>query len=302
MIEHTIGRLDGGRTVKSRKQILKDLDDAIDRMDTAAIDAALLEVPREISPEDPALFAARILKLNKEKNSMKYSRRPLKFALVAAVILVMGVTAYAAVTGRLFAFGQGDKYVTIRSNEEMTEQEALDMAAEAAEAPEPTSEEKAAANAEVDTREQSFASVEEAEAGMDMLIPLPEKLPEMTLESAEGQTVAWGEGAESRTVWLNYSDSAGRMFGLTVSREITPPGAPVTHYSENDMDEGSLGAYTSKTGVKYDTLTESDETGEKTAHIAVAQAGEYEYALVFAGFEEAERQQILDSVDLSEYK
>ncbi len=296
--------------MNSKDQILKELDAAIEARDMSAVENGLHELGSgesgpSVMPEDPKLFAAKIIKLNEEKNTMKYSRKHIRAAIVAAAVLLMGVTAYAAVTGSLFTFGSGDRYVTVRSNDEMTEQEARDMAKESAEreAAREAGEAEDDANVITDVPEQSFGSVEEAEAGMDMVIPMPANMPDMKLESATGQTIEWGDGSELRSVWLTYADDAGRLFGVTVTRDIIPEGAAdSTRYSESDMDEGSLGSYLSKTGVTYNTLTESDETGERTAHIATVALGEYQYALVFYGFDDAERFAVIDSVDLSEYK
>ena len=47
---------------------------------------------------------------------------------------------------------------------------------------------------------------------------------------------------------------------------------------------------------------ESDSTGERTAQIATVLLGEYEYSLVFVGFEPQEWQKIVDSTDLSPYQ
>jgi uncharacterized Rmd1/YagE family protein len=211
----------------------------------------------------------------------------------------MGVTVYAAVTMNLFSFQSGEKYVSIRTTDGMTAEEAQAFAEEnQAAAPE---EGEAVVLAD-EVPEQTFNSVAEAEAGMDMVIPLPAAMPDLELSSATGQSFYFGESNKQSTVWLIYgSAEGGRMLGITVAREVVAQGEDITSYTEHDIDEGSLSSYTSKTGVKYDTLTESDETGERTAHIANAMIGEYDYAAVFFGFDETERQEILDSIDLSAY-
>jgi hypothetical protein len=290
--------------VKNRQEILKELEAAIDSADMRGIDAGLEGLasaePETITPEDVNLFSARILKLSEEKQPMKHLGKTARVAVVAAAVLLMGVTVYAAVTMNLFSFQSGDRYVSIRTTDGMTEQEAQAFAEENQAAPPPEEGEAVVLADEVP--EQTFNSVAEAEAGMDMVIPLPTAMPDLEFSSATGQTFAFGEGNEDRTVWLEYgSVETGRAFALTVSREVIAEGEDITSYTEHDIDEGSLSSYTSKTGVKYDTLTESDETGERTAHIANAMVGEHDYAVVFFGFEEAERQEILDSIDLSAY-
>jgi uncharacterized Rmd1/YagE family protein len=290
--------------MKNRQEILKELEAAIDSADMRGIDSGLEELASAqadtITPEDVNLFSARILKLSEEKQPMKHLGKTARVAIVAAAVLLMGVTVYAAVSMNLFSFQSGEKYVSIRTTDGMTEQEAQAFAEENLNAP-PPEEGEAVVLADV-APEQAFNSVAEAEAGMDMVIPLPAAMPDLELNSAKGQTFAFGEGNEERTVWLEYgSVESGQVLGITVAREVIAEGEDITSYTEHDIDDGSLSTYTSKTGVKYDTLTESDETGERTAHIANAMIGEYDYAVVFFGFEETERQQILDSIDLTAY-
>lgn len=286
--------------MEKNRRILAQLDAAIDKMDLEEINRGLKELSAlgndEILPEEPKLFAARIHQLNKERQTMKKSRKPLRIALIVALVSLLGITAYAAGVMNLFTFVSDDKMVTMRTTESMTEQEAQAFVAEdsATKAPPEAMETP-------DMSNYTFDNVEQAEREMDMKLILPGALPAMTLDSATGQTIQYGDSLETRTVWLTYSDAAGRMFGITTSRKIVAPGSSVTGYSTNEMDPGSAGTYQSKSGTQYTTLTESDDTGEKVAHMAVATVGEYEYVLVFLGFEQAEREAIIDSADLSAY-
>lgn len=45
----------------------------------------------------------------------------------------------------------------------------------------------------------------------------------------------------------------------------------------------------------------ASNTAMVTAHIATTMIGEYQYSLVFFGFDELQRTEIIDSVDLSVY-
>lgn len=92
------------------------------------------------------------------------------------------------------------------------------------------------------------------------------------------------------------------MLGVTTKREVIPEGTPLTSYTLHEFDEGSEGSYRSKSGITFTTLAESDSTGERTAQIATVLLGEYEYSLVFVGFEPQEWQKIVDSTDLSPYQ
>lgn len=285
-----------------KKQVLKQMDSAIDSGDMNAVEEGLSHLAEggfaEIMAEDPLLFSARIQKTNKEKSSMKPSRKIWKTALIAAVIAALGITVYATGALRWFSFQSGDKYVTMYTTESMSDNEARAFV----DADHSESVPDDAVMREPDVETMSFDALPEAENALGIPLALPGSLPEMNLDGIEGEIVKYGDGLESRMCWVNWSDENGRLFGLTVGREIVPAGLPVTSYTLSDMDDGSLGSYTSKSGVKYTTLTESDDAGERTAHIATTVIGQYEYSLVFFGFDEEERQQIIDSADLSAYQ
>lgn len=288
--------------MQDKAEILNKIDAAIDAGDLDEINARLDELSAmeslTIRPENAKLFAARLQKLNKEKNAMIRPNRPIRIAIVAAAVMLMGLTVYAATALNLFNFQQGNKFVTMRTTENMTEQEAKKFAGENVDSSVPDG----ATILRPDTKDFAFETVEQAQEMLDMKIAMPSDLPDMELESADGTIASFGDDTEKRTLWLNYSDKRGRMFGITTVREVIKPGAAVTGYTIHDIDDGSLGKYKSKSGIEYIILTESDETGEKTAHIATVMIGEYEYALVFFGFEEDERHEIIDSVDLSIYR
>lgn len=229
---------------------------------------------------------------------MNRPRRTLRIAVVAAVIMAMGITVYAASALNWFSFLSGDKFVTMRTTESMTEDEAKAFV----ETDQDTALPDDAVTKRPEVQELSFDTVQQVEKELAMPLVLPASMPDMVLDSANAQICEFGEGLETRSCWLNYSDEQGRMFRLTVTREIIQLGTPVTGYTTHDIDDGSLGSYKSKSGVEYTTLTESDDSGKMTAHIAYTMIGAYEYALVFVGFKEAERQEIIDSADLSVYK
>ena len=290
-----------GLQMNKKLETLKKINMAIDAMDESQIVEGLSALDRmERSPikaEDPKQFAANILTLKKEQPAMKKHTRKIRIAIAAAAVLVLSISVYAATILNIFGFQQDDRYVTMRTTKQMTEEEAKEFVAEDQSVSVPEE-----AMMEADSQEFSFGSLQQAEEEMDMIVPAPDIVTEMNFDSADGSIMNYGDDMESRSLWLNYSDEKERMLGITVVREIIKEGSSVTGYKTNDMDEGSLGSYQSKSGIAYTMLTESDESGEQTAHIALAMVGEYEYALVFVGFEESQMHEIIDSVDLSAYK
>lgn len=229
---------------------------------------------------------------------MKHSKKAIRLAFAAALAAALGVTVYAAVNLHLLSFSSGTRYVTMRTNQAMTEQEAQalvrDDLQERSDAPD--------GNSAVLAPQQSFQSVEEAEAAMNMTLILPSAMPEVKMDSIKGQSLYNEASYQNNTVWIVCSGPGGRMLGVTTTREVVPEGAPLTSYTLHEFDEGSEGSYRSKSGVTFTTLTESDGTGERTAQIATVLLGEYEYSLVFVGFEPQEWQKIVDSADLSPYQ
>ena len=229
---------------------------------------------------------------------MKHSKKAIRLAFAAALAAALGVTVYAAVNLHLLSFSSGTRYVTMRTNQAMTEQEAQalvrDDLQERSDAPD--------GNSAVLAPQQSFQSVEEAEAAMNMTLILPSAMPEVKMDSIKGQSLYNEAGYQNNTVWIVCSGPGGRMLGVTTTREVVPEGAPLTSYTLLEFDEGREGSYRSKSGVTFTTLTESDGTGERTAQIATVLLGEYEYSLVFVGFEPQEWQKIVDSADLSPYQ
>lgn len=285
------------------KHLFDKLDEAIDRGDIFDIEAELNNLEAEalgkIEAEDPLLFSAKIKKTYKEKNGMKLYSKTWKIAVAAALVAAMGVTAYAAGVFNRFSFvsAEGDKYVTVRTTEAITEDQAKEI--QILDATEEIPEE---ARGELDRQDLEFDSVEHAESEMGYKMLVPAKMPKMNFDEASGNILAFGDGVEQRTTWLNYSDDNGRVFGVTVVKNLNPNGISVSGYSTNDMDEGSFSVYNSKSGYEFDIFTESDSSGGQTAYIAVTYVGDYEYGLVFMGFDEADRNDIIDSVNLSEYK
>ena len=285
--------------MQKRIDALKKINVAIDRMDEIEINAGLSQLKEEnpISPQDAKAFAAKILTLKKEKKPMNKSARYIRIAIAAAAVLAMGIAVYAAATLNLFGFQKEDKYVTMRTTVIDSEEEARELVEH--DGTESIPEEIIM---DVESEDFTFDSAEQATKEMDMVVPIPSAMPEMELDSADGTVHAYGEGHESRMLWLSYSDMQERMLSITVSRNIIPDGLDVTAYTETDMDEGSLDSYKSKSGIEYTLIRESGDSGENTADIATVMMGEYEYALVFVGFDEAQRNEIIDSADLSAYR
>ncbi len=293
--------------MNEKQKLLHDIDNAIDMMNVEEINKGIEALrhmeSQQIIAEDPKIFAARIKNLSKKEQINMKPKKYLKLAAIAAVVAALGASVYAANVLNVFSFAKDDRFVVLRTTENMTQKEAEDLIdVDINERPEQEAHDQEAPAANVESKDLTFNSIEEAEKEMDMKLILPASMPDMKISSIVGTILEWGKGIETRSVWLNYEDENGRLFGITTSREITPKGESVTRYTSSEMDKGSQGSYKSKQGLEFTTLTETDEAGERTAHIANIIIGEYNYAVVFFGFDEKERKAVLDSVDLSAYQ
>ena len=291
--------------MKSKQQILSELDQAIEQMDMGEIDRQLEQlssVETSIEPEDVKLFSARILKQSEEKHNMKRTRIPAKIIAVAAIIIAMGLTIYAATTGlNVFTFHSDGLFGIIHT----TEQE-FDMPLR----PFPPEYLENAEFVPMDGVEippmTYFEDVAQAQTALGMPIVLPSAMPQLEASNISGMIVTQ-PGGNSHTAWLDFEDeSSGRLMGIVVTHNnITDPGQPFTVGTTTNMDDGSLGSFTTDCGVEFKTITETEQDGQqRTAFIAIASLGQgrYQYAIAFHGFEQAEREAIINSIDFSVYR
>jgi len=279
------------KTMKKKQDIMKDLDQAIDAMDTDGIDRGLEDLAdietHPIPAENANLFAARIKKMNKENVKMIKPRKFMKAAVVAAAILTVGVSVYAANPFNIFSIVQDNRLITVRTNESITDVDGNQMEVQFEFSPDAPKHDEA----EVNTQKYTFDTVTQAEEELDIKLVLPYAVNQMKLESATGET-AKDEGAESQNARISYTDLGGHKIDITIARIITD----MAVISEHEFEEGSLDTYKNKYGVEFTMFTMSDK------QIYFAAIGEYEYSVYFTGYNEKEQKEIMDTVNLSEYE
>lgn len=271
-----------------QRKELEQLDQAIDRMDLEAIGALLDRLDERegetISPEDPALFAARIRKLHREKERIMkhFTRKTILIAACLAAALSVGVYASGAWTH--FDLFSGGRMVTVTTGDaSMTEKEARELVKER------TPEEAKADGAKVITLEsQDYATPEAAAAALGIPAVMPKDTAKLPLDSVSAQDTGYG-----KNIWVTYGKE-GKILGVTILLDQPAEGATVVSYS--DIEGETLAPYKSAKG---DTFTRiRDENGD----YAVTRAGDYQYVLIFAGFNEQEIRSVIDSADLSAYR
>ncbi len=267
-------------------ELRRAIDRAIDEGDTEEIERLLSKTP---DTEDmPCDFALSIISRCKENKTMKKFRIS-KIGVIAAAVVLCCVAVCGAVVVKHYSIEYGSKYIQVASNKDINEKELAEIAK----------------NTAVDTKDieggrvmvtdtKTYSSIEEAENKMGIKAVLPALMPELELDNVEGCVL----NDNRKDMYIVYGSPDAKCFGITLGYEKLEQGE--SSVTTGDIDEGSLGSYTSAKGYKFDTL---DESGNgKTDHIYTTHVGDYEYSLVFLDFDEKEMEKIVDSVDLESYR
>ncbi len=277
---------------KNNIKLRKDLDRAIEEGNIEDIKNMLEHIPDCAPPMSARELADSIMSENKEVRPMKnkISARVLIAAAIIAVIACVSVSASGIL--KRYVFEKDGYYVKVETNNtELSEEEANKLAEERLKASKETEP-----NEENTLTPQTFATVEEAEKALDMVIVMPKHMPDLELKEISGAKTYLSDKSSKSSVWLTYGDVDSKAYGMTVTK---------TDYNDEYV-EGTLitdskvtgEEFVTDKGIKYDILTDTDETGEKTAYIYVTNIGEYEYALDFYGFDKTEMERIVNSADI----
>lgn len=274
----------------------KKINEYVNKGDTDKINEMLDNFEPDISFEEPELFADKIKQNVKgDVIDMKKKFKFTKFGVIAAVVAVISCASVsAAYILNTYTVEKDGTLYSVTSDQEIGKDELQNMVDEAADF------DKSEGTAVPENEYEKFESIADAEKQYDMKILTPEVLPDLKLESITGLQTVDDEKYGRSTVWLEYGDTEDKAFGITVAKKNLREGE--TSISGAEFDAGTLSEYKSPKGYDFKILNESDEDGSHTAKIAYAAAGKYEYALIFMGFDEAEINKVIDSLDLSEYK
>lgn len=275
--------------------ILDQINHAIDEKNMNEVEKQLALIsersPLPFTVEDSQLFAKRII-YYKKKGSNEMKKRSRKIAALAAsfaLVLCMGITVYASGLYKEFTFFNKDTTVIIKSDQDMSEEEAKELASEAAEAYNQPVDEAAIV---VPVEEQSYtdlAAIKEA-FGIDVIVPA--YLPKEFVMDSEIYTQA--VPGSSTNVYVSYTSQLDpeTRFGITVIKSDLPEDST----SITVVDSVYKDTYTTPSGTKYTLLT------EEAAIIAQTEINDIQYALIFVGVSEEEMHKVIDSADLESYK
>lgn len=233
-------------------------------------------------------FIYNIREENKMKN--KHSKRVLLAVAAVCVITCTGVCADSYL--KQFTFNENGKYVSVTSNSDISKDDAQKLAKDAANS-------TAEPNENNTIKPDSFDTINEAEKAYDMKVALPSVIPDMELNTVEGSVNYISEDSSSSTIWAAYGDADKKAYGITVTKNNYNDKDITSVLSTDAEDTGS--AFVSQKGYKFNILNESDEESNRTAKIFALNKGVYEYSIYFTGFDEAEMEDIVNSIDLAEY-
>lgn len=287
--------LGGGNAMKKKQDIINELDQAIDAMDIDGIDIGLEALTaietHQIQVENTTLFAARIKKMNKENVKMIKPRNYIKVAVIAAAIMTMGLTVYAANALNIFSFVQGNRFVTMRTNESITDDKGNQMQVQVN--PDAPKHDESSIDVPKSQKEYSFKTAAQAENELDMKLVLPSVAVQMRLESATGHIIKH-ENLEYRFACLQYSDTQERKIDIANTKVINNSDIPSVF--EQQFGGDSLGTYKNKFDTDFALFPDTNKT------VYIVAIGEYEYSISFTGYSEKEQKEIVDTINLSEYK
>lgn len=273
---------------------LNQLDHAIDARDIHEVEKQLAILsdwmPLPCTVEDSQLFAKKIIDKHKKGNeNMKKSKRKL-VALVAsfALVLCMGITVYASGIYKQFTFFNDDTTVIVKSDQDMSEEEAKRIADEAADNyNQPVDEEENVVPVGV----KSYTSIKAIEEALGIDVIVPTYIPEEFVMDQEIHTEAVADSTVNIYVTYTSKVDSESLFGITIRKEDLPEGST----SVTVVDSVYKDTYTTPTGIKYNILT------EESAIIACTEINDIQYGLIFVGVSDAEMYKVIDSTDLAGY-
>ncbi len=273
--------------------IRKKLDVAIDDMDMLQIEKQLTKLSDKeldhFSIEDSKLFAKRIIKKNKKGFDVMIKKYKKAGALVASVslILMIGVSVcYATGFYKEFKFFNKNNTVEIRTNQNISKEEAKQLADEASEA----YENQISEGATIAIPMKSFASIKEVKETLGIDIVLPSYIPTDFEMNSQIETQTYNDSYNIYTTFQS-KDNEERLLGITVISDSLPEDSTEITVTDSVFRD----TYTTPAGTEYTILEEDGGI------IAMAEINNIQYALVFMGLSQEEMNKVINSVDLSKY-
>lgn len=268
------------------------LDEAIDQMDILEIEKQLAKLSEEnplpYSIEDSKIFATRIIEQNKKGHESMRKRIKKSGILVACIVLTIGVTVvYGTDLFKNFKFYNQKTTVEVRTNQNISEEEAASMAKEAEEDYDSPSTQGTTEDSEL----RKFASMKEVEESIGIKIILPSYIPADF--QIKKDIVVQNSFDNNHNIYINYISKGekNRSFEVSIITQNQPEDSTVVTVTDSVHE----GEYKTPSGSKYSILKEEEAT------IATIDINNVIYNLIFTGVDEEEMHKVINSVDLNDY-
>ncbi|MBF8982569.1 hypothetical protein IZY60_03355 [Lutibacter sp. B2] len=268
------------------------LDEAIDQMDMSEIERQLEKLsekkPLPYAIEDSKIFAKRIVKQNK-KGLVSMRKNIKKSGIIAAcLMLTIGVTAvYGTDLFKNFKFYNQKTTVEIRSNQNISEEEAKRLAKEAQEDYDSPPEQ----GTTEEDKPRTFSSIKEVEERIGIKIILPSYIPEDF--QMKRDILVQNSFNNNHNIYIKYTSKAkkNRSLYVSISTQEQPEDSTVVTVT----DGVHKGEYKTPNGTKYAILKEDEGI------IATTDINNVSYNLIFTEVNEEEMHSVINSADLSGY-
>ncbi|WFD10916.1 hypothetical protein [Tepidibacter hydrothermalis] len=274
------------------ESINSELDKAIDQMDILEIEKQLEklseEKPLPYSIEDSKIFAKRIIEQNKKGyGSMRRSVKK-SVILVACIVLTIGVTVvYGTDLFKNFKFYNQETTVEIRTNQNISEEEAASMAKEAEDDYNSPSTQGTTEENELN----KFANIKEVEESIGIKITLPSYVPQDF--EMKKDILVQNSFDNNHNIYISYmsKEKKNRLFEVSIITQKQPEDSTIVTVTDTVHE----GEYKTPSGTKYSILKEDEGI------IATTDINNIVYSLIFTGVNEEEMHKVINSVDLSGY-
>ncbi|WP_099189603.1 hypothetical protein [Tepidibacter mesophilus] len=268
------------------------LDEAIDQMDISEVERQL-EKLSEVKPlpyaiEDSKIFAKRIIKQNKKGQGCMRKNIKKSGIVAACLMLTIGVTAvYGTGIFKNFKFYNQKTTVEIRSNQDISEEEANRLAKEAEKDYDSPSTQGTTEEAELRT----FSSIKEVEETIGIKVILPLYIPKDF--QMEKDIMVQNSFNNNHNIYISYKSNAknNRSLDVTIATQDQPEDSTVVTVT----DAVRKGQYTTPYGTKYTILKEEEGI------IATTDINNISYNLIFTGVNKEEMHRVINSADLRGY-
>lgn len=279
---------------KNNIELRKSLDRAIEEGSIEDIKSIINNIPNCTPPVSVKELTEKVRADNKEEKFMKNKKSVKLLIAVAAISVITCASVGAATLLKNYVFDNDGRFISVVSNSDISENEAKELVKDY------TQDYDKEKSNYIAPEYMNFETIEEAEKELDMDIVTPGYKPDIELSEIQGIKTYISENSSSATAWITYgSPESGICYGITATKMDYQDKDVTSVLSTDSQMTGE--EFVSDKGFKYSLLEDKDENSDRVAYMYLTYAGDYEYSVNFFGFDKAEMEKVVNSVDLSEY-